>query len=172
MSIAAVNVRELRPKPAPAKPAAPSARPPPLPSMRVPKGAVRHEESDADREWALRAAESKARIAAAEEREWQAHIAKIKAELAAAEARARTSEEEEWSSLRKRSGAPTRSAEEREWAELVARARTRAVDAQPSKPRLQRPPRRKPTPHCSLAQHPLAPAPRAEASAPRLVLWP
>jgi hypothetical protein len=138
MSSAALNVRELRPKPVPVKTGSastPSVQPPPLPSMRVPKGSVRHDESDADREWTLRAAESKARIAAVEEREWRLQIAKVKAALAASEA-------DEWSSLRKRSGEPTRSAEEREWAELMARARTRAGDAQPARPRPQRPARR------------------------------
>jgi hypothetical protein len=160
MSSAALNVRDLRPKPVPVKtgPASPaSVQPPPLPSIRVPKGTVRHDESDAEREWTLRATESKARIAAAEEREWQAQMAKVKAALAASEA-------DEWSSLRKRSGQPTRSAEEREWAELMARARTSSVVAQPSR---TRPPRRsKPAPH------PLAPAARAQAPAPRVVLWP
>jgi hypothetical protein len=163
MSSAALNVRELRPKPVPVKtgPAiTPSVQPPPLPSMRVPKGSVRHDESDADREWTLRAAESKARIAAAEEREWQAQIAKVKAALAA-------SEEDEWSSLRMRSGQATRSAEEREWAELMARARTRSVAAQPSRPRPQRPPRRRPAP-----TNPLAPAARMQVPAPRVMLWP
>jgi hypothetical protein len=163
MSSAALNVKGLRPKPVALKAPAGSAAnvtPPPLPSMRVPKGTVRHAEADdSDREWALRAAESKARIAAAEEREWQAQLAKARALLA-------TQEEEEWSSLRKRSGAPTRSAEEREWAELMTRARTRSVDARAPRTRPQRPPRRKPAPL------PLTPAARPQAPAARVVLWP
>jgi hypothetical protein len=163
MSSVALNVKELRPKPVALKASAesaPSVTPPPLPSMRVPKGTVRQAESeDADREWALRATESKARIAAAEERAWQAQLLKAKALLEA-------QEEQEWSSLRMRSGAPTRSAEEREWAELMLRARARSIDPQPARPRPQRPPRRKP------AALPLAPAARPQAPAPRVVLWP
>ena len=47
---------------------------------------MRHVESDdTEREWALRAAESKARIAAAEEREWQAQLIRAKALLEAQE---------------------------------------------------------------------------------------
>jgi hypothetical protein len=87
----------------------------PLESMRVPKGTV-PPDPDAAREWALRAAETKARIEAAEQREWQAQLARVKAE----EARA---EEAEWRALRDRAA----QAEAREWQELLAKARRASI---------------------------------------------
>lgn len=130
--------------------------PPPLPSMRVPKGAhaapandvarvapakparPREADPDAAREWALRAAETKARIEAAEEREWLAQLEKIKASeraLAAAQASAADAEEEtEWRALRERAA----QAEQREWEQALARARAMPVDSvrarQPARP--------------------------------------
>jgi hypothetical protein len=120
--------------------------------MRVPKGTRNHGQGDADREWLLRAAESKARLEAAEMREWEALLTKAKAALASTEA-------VEWRALRERTdelgsrAAPpastlAASAEEREWQELLARAKASAVVAVSATPGVTppraRPPRRAP----------------------------
>lgn len=126
-----------------------NVRPPPLPSMRVPKGSAsaavdehsevkpaktRQVDTDAAREWAQRAAETKARIAAAEEREWLAQLAKVKATATAVQARGSTpepsDEEAEWRALRETAAL----AEQREWEVAMARARAAVVSTPRAKP--------------------------------------
>jgi len=77
-------------------PVAPSAAPPPLPSMRVPKGTHSHDASEAE-ETSLEAAILKARRKT-EELEWQAQVARAKSSLA-------ESEDAEWLALHARMAA-------------------------------------------------------------------
>jgi len=122
-----------------------NVRPPPLPSMRVQRSTAsarandtqeladvksgvksvkpRTLDAEVGREWALRAAETKARIAAAEEREWQVQLARVKATQADAE-------EAEWRTLRDQAAL----AEQREWEVAMARARAAAVSTPRAKP--------------------------------------
>jgi hypothetical protein len=136
------DASNVRPPPLPSTR---GARPEPPASMRVPKGtgqaladehseikpAKPRQDADSGREWALRAAETKARIAAAEEREWLAQLAEVKAAAATQE------EEAEWRALRERAAL----AEQREWEVAIARARAAAVNTPPATPRAKPPTR-------------------------------
>lgn len=141
-----------------------TAQPPPLPSMRVAKGA-RHradeEDDELQHEWQRRAEETRARIAAQDERakaEREARAAEDEARewremVALAKAADAVSEEDEWAALRAHVAEQNRIAEEREWQELMQRAR--AV----------------PTVQPSATPWHVEPAPVAKVR-PRVVAWP
>lgn len=127
----------------------PSAPPPPLPSMRVPKGT--HVDDDSEREWLEQAALARVRVEQ-EEREWQESMERAKRALQAAE-------EIEWRKLRERAVDETQLAEEREWQACIARAR--AIPAAPEREARTQPPRRA-----------RAPQRRPAGPQPRVVAWP
>lgn len=124
----AVAFREHnRPPPLPASSApASAAEPPPLPSMRVPKGAIRHEEEVQPID--VQAAVLKARRAT-EELEWQAQVKRAKQTLVESEAA-------EWDLLRTRVAAipvqtPARPAQPKKPTLRLARAPA-ALEARPA----------------------------------------
>lgn len=118
MSACVVPLRDRASAPTPKvrDPGTANKQPPPLPSMRVPKGTTASNDQSLDDDWDWKIAAARARVAA-DEHEWQAALNKAKTTSIA-------SDEVEWSGLRAQAAARQRAAEEREWAERVARART------------------------------------------------